>query len=308
MRTIAAIRTHVWGEEARRLHAQLAPVFGADLVVVFHNRPAGLDLPLPVVDIDDAWVAGQGLRVLPDWGWRCGDYFLYALRAARPDADRFWLIEPDVYFSADPAPLFARLETSPEDALGVRIEPLPANDVFMRHAGGRQLHRAIFAFTRWSAPVLDWLFDLRRRYSADLDPARKPLNDECFCFTHLVEQDRFTHADMAERAPGLISPAAMLTDPDILMGMVRQDLGSIVHHPVRERAGFVAAAALRLATRAIKHNDFILPALPYLSEAEVRDICLRVGAQLEPHLLQERMRQLRRRRRVAIEQEENHHA
>ncbi|MGA1267785.1 MAG: component of SufBCD complex [Gemmobacter sp.] len=308
MRTIAAIRTHVWGEEARRLHAQLAPVFGADLVVVFHNRPAGLDLPLPVVDIDDAWVAGQGLRVLPDWGWRCGDYFLYALRAARPDADRFWLIEPDVYFSADPAPLFARLETSPEDALGVRIEPLPANDVFMRHAGGRQLHRAIFAFTRWSAPVLDWLLDLRRRYSADLDPARKPLNDECFCFTHLVEQDRFTHADMAERAPGLISPAAMLTDPDILMGMVRQDLGSIVHHPVRERDSFIGSVAARMALRLSRNGAFILPALPYLSEADVRSFCSELSRHLEPHLIQQCGSQLRRRGRVAIEQEENHHA
>jgi hypothetical protein len=308
MRTLAAIRTHHWGEDARRLHAQLAPVFGEDLVVVFHNRPADLELPLPVIDINDDWVAGQGLRLVPDWGWRCGDYFLYALRAARRDADFFWLIEPDVYFSADPAPLFARLAGAGHDALGVQVEALPAEHEFMRRAEGRQLHRAIFAFSRWSAPVLDWLFDLRRRCSAELDPARKPLNDECFCFTSLIEQDRFSLAGIAELVPDLVNPATIQTDPDILVEMVRDDAGSIVHHPVRERAGFVAAASLRMATRAIKHNDFILPGLRHLSEDDVHDMCRQVGVHLARHLLQQRTQMIRHDRRIARQDRSLRHA
>ena len=73
MRTIAAIRTHHWGEDAERVYGQLHPVFGDDLVAVFHNRAPGFQPPLPVVDLNDAWVAGHGLRHVPDYGWRCGD-------------------------------------------------------------------------------------------------------------------------------------------------------------------------------------------------------------------------------------------
>jgi hypothetical protein len=307
MRTLAAIRTHHWGEDARRLHAQLAPVFGEDLVVVFHNRPADLELPLPVIDINDDWVAGQGLRLVPDWGWRCGDYFLYALRAARRDADFFWLIEPDVYFSADPAPLFARLAGAGHDALGVQVEALPPEHEFMRRAEGRQLHRAIFAFSRWSASVVDWLLDLRRREGAQLDPARTLMNDECFCFTNLVEQDRFSVAELAQVAPDLVNPTTMVTDPDILEEMVQQEAGAIVHHPVRGRESYIDAIARRLARRAWI-NRIGVNALPRLSETEVHALCDSVARHLEVSLLETRTQLIRRNRRIARQNRSPHHA
>ncbi|MBM3613246.1 MAG: hypothetical protein FJX19_09815 [Alphaproteobacteria bacterium] len=307
MRTLAAIRTHHWGEDARRLHAQLAPVFGEDLVVVFHNRPADLELPLPVIDINDDWVAGQGLRLSPDWGWRCGDYFLYALRAARRDADFFWVIEPDVYFSADPAPLFARLAGAGHDALGVQVEALAADHEFMRRFPGRQLHRAIFAFTRWSAPVLDWLFDLRRQDGAQLDIAGKLMNDECFCFTNLIEQDSFSLAEIAELVPDLVNPSTILTDPDILVEMVREDVGAIVHHPVRNRSGLIDIMARRIVRRA-RANPIKLVALPSLSETDVHDLCNAVARHLETSLLETRTQMIRHNRRIARQNRSPHHA
>ena len=87
MRTLAAIRTNKWGEDEERVLGQLRPAFGDDLVVVFHDRPADLGLPLAVVDLTRGWVARQGLGIVPDWGWRCGDYAHYAARAAFPGFD-----------------------------------------------------------------------------------------------------------------------------------------------------------------------------------------------------------------------------
>jgi hypothetical protein len=44
MHPVVAIRTHQWGEAEERLRAQLQPVFGDDLCVVFHNRPQDITL------------------------------------------------------------------------------------------------------------------------------------------------------------------------------------------------------------------------------------------------------------------------
>ena len=73
--TIAAIRTHKWDEATEALANRLRPVFGDNLVVVFHNRSADVTPPIPVVDINDDSVKAMALDPVSDWGWRCGDYW-----------------------------------------------------------------------------------------------------------------------------------------------------------------------------------------------------------------------------------------
>lgn len=248
MITIAAIRTHQWGEDEQRLFAQLSPVFGDRLVVVFHNRPEGLSLPLPVVDISDRWLKRNGLRKLHDWGWRCGDYFLYALRQAMPDADSYWLIEPDVWFAGDVAGFFAATGAMDHDLLGVKVQPMDPAHRFGRGLPGLPLFKTIFALTRWSGRSLDGLFALRQAYSAGDVGGRVFSNDETFCVSHLLADGGLTHASLSEVMPDWFPPECFRTDPDVLIDTL-QDRGlQGVFHPVRGHASFVRATGARLAS------------------------------------------------------------
>lgn len=277
MTALAAIRTHVWGEDEERLLAQLRPVFGDDLAVVFHNRPVGLTPPLPVVDLTDDWVAGQGLRILPDYGWRCGDYSYYALRAAHPGYDHYWLIEPDVWFSADPAPFFAAVARAPEDLLAVQIAPMEAGHRFARGLDGMALYKSIFALNRFSGRALDRLFDLRRAYSAGPVGARFFANDEVFCFSHVLADPDLTAADFSAYAPVWFDPLNVANDPDILLDLAQaqaqaQGGGASVFHPVRGRGSFCRALAARMSHQ-LGFVAKLKPSLDLLTDAEIAAIC-----------------------------------
>lgn len=268
MTTLAAIRTHRWGEDEERLAAQLAPVFGDRLVVVFHGRPADLSLPLPVVDIDDAWVSGQGLRALSDWGWRCGDYFLYALRAARPDADRYWLIEPDVWFSGPVERFFAETDALDHDLLGARVTDMTADHRFARGLPDIAHLRAIFALTRFSGRAIDRLADLRRAYCAGPELNRFFTNDEIFCFSHAAADPDLTVGSLHALLPEWLGPDTMRTDPDILFDAVAGVSRPGVHHPVRGRLSFLAALGRRLAGDAA-YLRAMAPSLAHLTDREI---------------------------------------
>lgn len=247
MSTLAAIRTHRWGEDEERLCAQLVPIFGDRLVVVFHDRPASVVPPLPVIDITSDWVVAQGLRNLPDWGWRCGDYFLYALRQARPDHDRYWLIEPDVWFSGPVAELFDIANGFDHDLLGVRVGPMPSEHRFSRGLPDMDHYRAIFALTRFSGRAIDRLLTLRQAYSATGAGKRFFTNDEIFSFTHVVADPDLSVGDLAELVPAWFADDQVQTDPDILLDTLADRTGPGVFHPVRGRASFMGALAGRLA-------------------------------------------------------------
>lgn len=279
MSTLVAIRTHRWDEDAERLFAQLHPLLGERLVVVFHNRPAGLELPLPVIDINDDWLAANGLRHVEDWGWRCGDYFLYALRAARPEFDFAWLIEPDVWFAGDPAPFFAAAAAAPQDLLGVQLLPMNPAHRFGKGLKGFELWKAIFALTRFSGRAADRLFALRRDYSAQKRGARFHTNDETFCFSNLMADPGFTVGSLAELLPGWNLPETMRTDPDILFDTIRALPGPGVFHPVRGRASFQRAVAARLANN-IGFLPAMAPSLARLQEDEIAAIAADTTARL----------------------------
>jgi hypothetical protein len=247
MTTLVCIRTHTWGEDQERVFAQLEPVFGANLRIVFHNRPEGLRLPAPVVDLSDAVLANLNLRPVPDWGWRCGDYALHALRAAAPGADHYWMIEPDVWFSGEPATFFGQTAALPQDLLGVRIEPMGPDHRFSRGIPGIAPHRTIFALIRVSARALDRLLPLRQAYGRSRVGARFFSNDEVFVTSSILADRDLTSASLADLLPDWFPPGTMRTDPDILLESLDSTAGQGVFHPVRGRASFCSAVAGRLA-------------------------------------------------------------
>jgi hypothetical protein len=282
-RIIAAIRTHRWDEDAIRLAEQLRPVFGDALVVVFHDRPRGTDPGLPVIDLNSMWLRRNGLRAVPDWGWRCGDYFAYALRAARPDADQYWLIEPDVWFAKDPHQFFGLANDLPGDLLGPAIERLGADHRFARGLSDLPPYRAIFALTRFSARALDHLFEARRAYSLQGTSPRFFTNDEVFCYSTLMARKDFVTGSFVTDMPDWFPAGSMRTDPDILIDTLVDLPRTGVFHPVRGRASFKRAVAARLAgTPAFL--GAMQASLAHLGPADIADVAADVAERVAEQL------------------------
>jgi hypothetical protein len=272
MRVIAAIRTHQWGEAEERLRAQLQPIFGDDLCVVFHNRSADIVPPIPVVDLTDDWLRAQGLRVLRDYGWRCGDYFLYALRQARPEYDNYWLVEPDVFFAGSATDFFARAASVTADLAGVGLEQLPSQHRFAREMDGLPPWKAVFALTRISARAIDRLMALRQFYCARAIQPRYFANDETFCYSLVMADPHLTAADLRVAVPEWFSGDQFHADPDVLFDLVSHETGPEVFHPVRTRAQFARA----LVGRAVTSMTYLRPmraSLALLTDAEIKAIC-----------------------------------
>lgn len=288
MTTFAAIRTHRWGEDEERLAALLLPVFGDRLCVVFHNRPADLMPPLPVVDMTDAWVRANGLRVTHDYGWRCGDYAFYALRQARPGADHYWLVEPDVMFTGPVADFFAGMEDVAADALGVRFAEVSPQHRFARTMPpGMPLMRAIFALTRFSGRALDRLWTLRRAYSATRVMPRNFANDEIFAFSHLGVQPDMVLAAVADLAPDWFADTTVETDPDMLIDVLHGRTAPGVFHPVRARASFREAVAKRAAGQA-HFFAAMRPSLAHLTDEDIAAIAADIGRRAAASLTHQR--------------------
>ncbi len=247
MNEVIGIPTHRWGEEEEALFVRLKCVDGHDIVVVFHNRPDGLKLPLPVVDISDEWVREKRLRAVPDWGWRCGDYFYYALREAAPDKRFYWLIEPDVHFTEDPNDFFAAVAAADDYALGIQPMPYDAYNVFTKGLPDIDHFRAIFALTRLSGKALDWLVGERQTSRMGRRRARLHTNDELFVFFNCARNDDQTVGDLTELAPNWFENVQFESDPDLLVDVLPVSEGGRVYHPVRSRTAYCEAIAARLA-------------------------------------------------------------
>ena len=248
MRHLAIIRTHRWGEAEERTLAALRPVFGDDLVVAYHNRRRRDALPLPVADVTVAWVVSSGLRALPDFGWRCGDYLYYAARQAHPGYDFYWMIEPDVVITGDVAGFFARFALATEDVLGRGLKPYEEDIPFIRGMPDMAHWKAIFPLTRFSGRALDHLRAMRIAYSQGPVGNRFFSNDEIFCCSTLMNSPGFTGAPLEKYAADWLEDTNFETNPTILLeALLAEGVTGKLVHPVRSRADFKRVVAERLA-------------------------------------------------------------
>jgi len=272
MRAAAAIRTNKWTDEERRLLAVLQPVFGGDVFVVFHDRPEGLTLPVPVVDVSSAWVESQKLTVVPDWGWRCGDYFYYALRAAVPEYDQYWLIEPDVYFTRPAQSFFSAFEAAPEDVLGYDFGPFTRDMRFTRGLPGVAHHRALFAMMRLSGRALDRLFLQRQKLSRQVIGQDQYPNDEIFVCSMAANDKRLSCGRLEDYAPSWFDSVQFATEPDLLVEHVAAGYpeGRVLH-PVREKDVFKKAVAKRLSSN-VSILIRLRKSLDYMTKEDLKEI------------------------------------
>lgn len=274
MSSFAAIRTHRWTEAEERLLAQLRAAFGGNVAVVFHDRAPGIEPPCEVIDLTADWAQAQGLRTTRDWGWRCGDYFHYALRAARPGYDHYWLVEPDVVFTGAPEAFFGAFDGVETDILGLDPEPMsnPAHP-FLASLQGMAHWRAIFALTRMSGRALDRLLELRRENARAEVGQGRFANDEAFVFSHAMAEETISVGNLRDHAPGWFENTHFDTAPDLMEEAVlaRGDLRDKVLHPVRNKADFKSEIAKRIASR-MQFMEKIGESWDYLEDADFEDI------------------------------------
>jgi len=273
MKSIAAIRTNRWTEEEERLLDSLNEAFET-VIVVFQNRPKDISLPIPVVDVNDATLKKLGLGFPTTWGWQCGDFFYYSLRQAFPDFDHYWLVEPDVVFTANCRNFFEAFEQCEDDVLGYQPSPFP-NDAhpFLETLQHLTPYRAIFALTRFSGLALDRLLELRRVNSKIPVSPRGFANDELFMFSYAHADNMLRIGDLNDFAPNWFAGAELTTNPERLLEEVLsnpQNTGK-VFHPVRTKDRYKEALATRLSNK----NGFLRRMkreLQYMSNDDMSDI------------------------------------
>lgn len=269
MKQIFGIRCHTWGVAEERLHAELGSA-GIEAVPVFHDTGKH-PVPQGATAINDELLGAMDLRIVPDWGWRCGDYALYALRLDRSGYDYYWLIEPDVFLKGDVAEFVAQFSDAKEDLLGLDPSRLGVADhLFARRLKGLEHWKATFALTRMSARLVDRLYELRIADSEEeINPRLQP-NDELFCYSHTNSLDGYDFGNLRTYAPEWFKHDLFATDPDMLRDWLANDeaIERGIFHPVREKEQFLKILAERMTFRARTLRK-MAPSIARLSDGDV---------------------------------------
>jgi hypothetical protein len=238
--TAAAIlvRTHTADEQVLGFIARLSQGGRYPVFVLADESRGPLDFgATPKISLTEGGVRAMGLYAeAPNLFWRCGDYGLYAARAALPEIDRFWLIEPDVWINLDrPAEFFARFEADPADLLAAHYRPAePGWDWGKTMADGGPVQRCLFPLVRVTARALDHLFEERCALGAVFtaegrDPRFWP-NDEVFTATMIVRA-RLDGRDLNHAGP-VYDPETFCFWFPSTQAQAAADPQGFVRHPV----------------------------------------------------------------------------
>lgn len=137
------------------------------------------------IKIDEEKLSQWKIFSINDWGWRCGDYFYFALRDA-VEADYYWLLEPDVgFYSRNDFNIFKETESLTDDFLAVYFGK--RNELWSWHKSVSDFFPDVlgcsFPLTRCSGNLIDLLLNGRRMLSSVFS-VQKPKtpwpNDEAF--------------------------------------------------------------------------------------------------------------------------------
>jgi hypothetical protein len=229
----------------RRLQAQVSRQVIA--VVDEHNAP--VDIPSDILKVT-LEPAGLGLLVPADYGWRCGDYSLYAALAAAPEASDFWLIEPDVRIhSATPGAFFDGTEaTRGADFVTGWFVTASAGWLWYNTISPFVPHpfNCMMQLCRVSHAAVARLLQERRilsqRFQQDRLDIRSWPNDEAFVGAKLVEHG-FRVVTFKEHAPDFRTAGTFtFTRPTSARWLDSVPPDNGIYHPVEQGERFVARA------------------------------------------------------------------
>jgi hypothetical protein len=237
------------GAQHDRLVQELISDCGREVVLLADETKGPITSPPDIrkIRIDPG---AQGLYTTPDVMWRCGDYALYAALEGCPEADFFWLIEPDVRVHTTAIrSMFdgvdATRETDFVTAWFVASSPEWAWYKSMQPFAG-EIFNCMLQLARFSRRSLIHLLQRRREISilfcdAASDPGLWP-NDEAFVAAVLVAGG-FSVATFADHAPSFQhSGTFTFTKPTSLRWLSQEPPNNRLYHPVVSGPSFLRRA------------------------------------------------------------------
>lgn len=260
MKSVIAIRTHLFGDPERKLFKYLSSYFGRENVITAIQKSQKTPL---VPDEYNPKLVGEntleGLYLHPNWGWRCGDYWYYSMLSYISNYDYLWLIEPDVYFgNTDPAVYFEQFEKLRQDFISVGLGEANKNLPFFhtgKHLEGKTMS-CLFGFTRIKVSVIEELYKERKRLSksfmkigdGSLNPVKEYPNDEIFVSTVLANKNL-----LLDRMQNLSSFDFRLFtqngDNAMVYKQVENLAGCFLIHPVLTEENYIAKKKKALMRR-----------------------------------------------------------
>ncbi len=247
LRTLVVIRSHKADTETLAAYDRYATLKTADVMLCCDERNGVVDAGARAkafYNLDT--LAEMGLLAHPNCGWRCGDYAYYAARAARPDYDFYWMIEPDVMIrTADLNAMFEALNTGTADLLAARFCAHGPTTRWGWYKTMCQQYPAvygcIFPITRLSGRAIDHLYQARRTASVGGSEelfATWP-NDEVFVATELKNHG-FECRDLGEQRDGLYQRGTLRIGlPHDRAQLMAQPLDEQIYHPVRDLGAWI---------------------------------------------------------------------
>ncbi len=241
------LRTHRFGAREAAFLDQLARQTGWQAYILAdETRSALAAANRPKISLNGRAIHQLGLRATRDMAWRCGDYGFYIARAALPDIDRFWMIEPDVRAGvADYGALFHLLATLTSDFMAPGVTASDRSHFWyptMRWAVPA-VHRCHFAFCAMTATAADLCLGERRRLARRWQSRIMWPNDETFVTSTLIAFGRKVE-DINAIGRTLWTEASFgFFDPQRGEDFEALAPDGLLHHPVLWGAAYRAKAA-----------------------------------------------------------------
>jgi hypothetical protein len=240
LRTLLILRAHKADSDTFAAYDRYCGLRSADVVICCDERDGAVDMGgRSKLAWDRDTLTALGLFAHPRCGWRCGDYAYYVTRAARPDYDRYWLVEPDVLINVEHLDAaFDQLNGGDADFLAARFSVRDERWEWARTMRHRydKVYGCIFPLTRLSAGAIDHLHAARR---AALVPELQEAfanwpNDEVFVATELCNHG-FTCLELASGLPGSYTRATLRTAiPHDRAALQAGGPDGLIYHPVRD--------------------------------------------------------------------------
>lgn len=246
-RDLLMVRTHRANEASFRAYDRYAAESGFDVIFVCDERRGSVDVgDRDKVGFDAGAVEAMGLFPHADYGWRCGDYFHYVGRAARPDYARYWMIEPDVWIhTGDLRAWFEQFDDNSADLLVSwfgRKDPSWSwhASVVDRYS---EVYGCTFPVTRLSAAASDHLLQARSRLGKDAAARETWPNDESFVASELMAAG-FDCRDVSPADRPLYTRQSFRNAvPQDYETLVASEPDGLIHHPVQDWSAWLIRMA-----------------------------------------------------------------
>ena len=250
-RSLVIVRTHRGDAASLAAYDRFAAA-GLDVVFCVDERAGPAEMGgRAKVAFDAAVLDAAGLYAHPACGWRCGDYFFAVVRAAHPDYEQYWLIEPDVRINtADLRGFLERFGCLEADLLAPQFGPRGPQWGWTRTAvaAGLAPYGCVFPIVRLSGRAIDHLAAARRGMGADpaLANADGWPNDEAFTASVLMAGG-FACADLKAGAP-CYDTVTLGVGAVVDFGVIEaKPPDEMIYHPVRDFGAWLEAAEARVA-------------------------------------------------------------